>query len=110
MDANFEKEFAVTQLKASALIQRTKSSLALAELLAEFVQLADIQQKQINWLRTKLRENEEKTAKLTGGSVPDTSSTDARRNSDSSDCINSAGAKTVRGPEVERNSSEVQGS
>lgn len=61
MDANLEKELIATRLKAVGLNHRTQSALALAELLSEHMQLCAIQQKQIDALRAKLKEYEDKS-------------------------------------------------
>jgi hypothetical protein len=109
MDPNLEKDITVTRLKSAALIQRTKGVLALAELVSEYVQLADIQQKQINALRGIVKAYEEKSVEPASPAVPRPPSMPAGRNSGPSDSAGGAGPEAVGSAEVERGAGEVPG-
>jgi hypothetical protein len=109
MDANLEKDITVTRLKSVALMQRTKSVLALAELVSEYVQLSDIQQKQINALRGIVKAYEEKSVEPASPAVPRPPSMPAGRNSGPPDSPSGAGPKTVGSAEMERGAGEVPG-
>ena len=70
MDAILEKDLIATRMKAAALNHRTQSVLALAELLNEHLQLVNVQQKQIDALRAKLKGYEDKSVEPASPAVP----------------------------------------
>ena len=70
MDDTLEKEIAVTKLKAAALNHRSQAMLAVAELVNEYTQLAMIQQRQIEALKTILKAYEDKSVEPIPVSVP----------------------------------------
>jgi hypothetical protein len=108
MDANLEKDITVTHLKSAALIQRTKGVLALAELVAEYVQLTDIQQKQINALRAQIKAYEDKSVKLASQPVSAEAPANAGRNSGPPGSAGGPRVEAVSSSQVERNPGEVQ--
>ena len=66
MDAKFEQEVVVLKLKAAALNNRCQTVLAMADLLSEYAQLTNVQQKQIAVLTEKLKAYEDKSVDPAG--------------------------------------------
>lgn len=105
MDSAFEKEISVTKLKAAALNHRAQTALALAEIVNEYVQLAAIQNRQIDALqgelvrlRAEYAAYEEKSAQPISPAVPEQASPAAGANRSSPGSAGSAGNQAVGSP------------
>jgi len=105
MDTALEKEIAVTKLKAAALSHRAQVILAMADTLNEYVQLAAIQNRQIDALQGELARlraeyaaYEEKSAQPISPAIPSQAPADAGGNRGASGGTGSAGDQTIGGP------------